>query len=177
MKKKEGGRILIKIPYKKETDFWGVHSYFQPLLGYCVTITMKGNIFLVLFCATVALAADGFEDASTRIALKVYEDCSASEDFYVCLKKKAITFLDRAGRAPKFSLSDSVKIVRAIDAPESKEEVTEAKLDEILPRSADAKNAALTEMLSDKVSDFLGTRTIEISLPRSLSEDDDSEEG
>lgn len=138
---------------------------------------MKGNIFVLLFCATVALAADGFEDTSTRIALKVYDDCSASEDFYVCLKKKAISFLDRLGRAEKFFISDSVKIVRAADAPAPKEDVSEEKLDEILPRSIDAKNAALTEMLSNKVTDFIGSRTIEISLPRALSYEDDTEEG
>lgn len=138
---------------------------------------MKGSIFILLFCATVALAADGFEDTSTRIALKVYEDCSASEDFYVCLKKKAISFLDRLGRAEKFSISDSVKIVRAADAPELKEEVSEEKLDEILPRSIDAKNAALTEMLSSKMKDFVGSRTIEISLPRALSDESETEEG
>lgn len=130
----------------------------------------------MLFCATVAFAADGFEDATTRVALKVYEDCTASEDFYVCLKKKAITFLDRLGRSEKFSLSDSVKIVRAADAPAPKEEVSESKLDEVLPRSADAKNAALTEMLSEKLTDFIGSRTIEISLPRAFKEDDETEE-
>lgn len=139
---------------------------------------MKGSIYLVLFCVTVAFAAEGFEDASTRIALKVYEDCSASEDFYVCLKKKGIAFLDRLGRSEKFSISDSVKIVRVGDAPVQKEEVTEAKLDEMLPRSLDAKNAALTEMLSQKINDFIGARTIEISLPRAFSEDEDiTEEG
>lgn len=152
------------------------HSHFRHLHGCCVVIKMKSSILLVLFCVTVAFAADGFEDASTRVALKVYEDCSASEDFYVCLKKKAITFLDRLGRAEKFSLSDSVKIVRAADAPAPNEEVSEAKLDEILPRSADAKNAALTEMLSEKVTDFIGSRTIEISLPRAFKDDDIAEE-
>lgn len=140
---------------------------------------MKGRIFLVLFsCVSVALATESFEDTSTRVALKVYEDCSAAEDLYVCLKKKAVTFLDRLSRAEKFSISDSVKIIRAADIPAPKEDINDAKLDEILPRSIDAKNAALTEMLSEKISDFLGTRTIEISLPRSFSEDEDTgEEG
>lgn len=169
---------MIKISYKKETKFWKHHSHFQPLLGRCAVIKMRGGLILLLFCGTAAYASEGFEDASTRVALKVYEDCSASEDFYVCLKKKAVTFLDRLGRAEKFSISDSVKIVRVADAPVQKDEVTEAKLDEILPRSADAKNAALTEMLSEKISDFLKSRTVEISLPRAFAEDDDlTEEG
>lgn len=136
-----------------------------------------GSLFILLFCATVVLAADGFEDTSTRIALKVYDDCSASEDFAVCLKKKAVSFLDRLGRAEKFSISDSVKIVRASDAPAPTVEVSEEKLDEILPRSLDAKNAALTDMLSNKLSDFIGSRTIEISLPRGFSDEDESDEG
>lgn len=135
---------------------------------------MKGSLYVVYLCVTVAFAAESFEDTSTRVALKVYEDCSATEDFYVCLKKKAITFLDRLGRAEKFSISDSVKIVRASDAPTPKEDLNEAKLDEILPRSIDAKNAALSDMLLEKISDFIGSRTIQISLPRSFPDDEDS---
>lgn len=137
---------------------------------------MKGSIFVVLLCVTATFAVESFEDMSTRVALKVYEDCSASEDFYVCLKKKAITVLDRLGRAQKFSISDSVKLVRASDAPAPKEVLNEAKLDEILPRSIDAKNSALSEMIFEKISDFIGSRTIEISLPRTFPDDEDSEE-
>lgn len=137
---------------------------------------MKGNILFILLCVTVTIATDTFEQSSTKIALGVYGECSNSEDFYVCLKKKAITFLDRLGRAEKFDFGDSVKLVRASNAPVQKDEVTEAKLDEILPRSLDAKNAALSEMLSTKVGDFLGSRTIEISLPRAFSDDDEAED-
>lgn len=139
---------------------------------------MKGSIVLVFLCVNAALAVDSFEESSTQIALSVYGDCSKSEDLYVCLKKKAVTLLDRLGRSDNFTISDSVKVIRSAEAPAPTEEVTESKLDQLLPRSLDAKNAALTEMLSKKIYDFFGSRTIEISLPRSFPEEDEvSEEG
>lgn len=138
---------------------------------------MKGSIVLVVLCATAAFAVDTFEESSTQIALSVYGDCSKSEDLYVCLKKKAFTLLDRLGRSDNFSISDSVKVIRSEEAPAPKEEITESKLEQLLPRSLDAKNAALTDMLSKKITEYIGSRTVEISLPRSFSDDDVSEEG
>lgn len=58
-----------------------------------------------------------------------------------------------------------------------KEKISESKLYQLLPRSLDTINAALTDMLSRKITEFIGSRTIEISLPRSFSVDDVSEEG
>lgn len=137
---------------------------------------MKGTILVIFLCIASSSTEESFENSSRKIALGVFGDCSSTEDFYVCLKKKAITLLDRLGRAEKFTFSDNVKVVRSADAPKQKDEITEAKLDEILPRSAEGKNAALTEMLSNKVSNFLGSRTIQISLPRAFQDDDDNEE-
>lgn len=136
---------------------------------------MKGGILFVLFCVKIILAQDNFEDSTTNIALNVYGDCSNSEDIYICLKKKAVTLLDRLGRSQNFTISDSVKLVSSEEAPVQEEEINEKKLDEILPRSLDDKNAALTTMLSNKIADFFGSRTIEISLPRSFTEDNEIE--
>lgn len=138
---------------------------------------MKGGIVFVLLCVKLALAADSFEASTTDIALSVYGECSNAEDLYVCLKKKAFTLLDRLGRSQNFSISDSVKLVRPADSvPVQEEEISEKKLDELLPRSLDAKNAALTSMLSNKIAEFFGSRTLEISLPRSLSDSDDGDD-
>lgn len=136
---------------------------------------MKCTILFVLFCVNNILAQDFFEESTTRITLSVYGDCSNSEDFYICLKRKAVTLLDRLGRSQNFTISDSVKLISSPGASLQREEINEKKLDEILPRSLDAKNAALTNMLSDKISDFFGSRTLEISWPRSFSEDNDYE--
>lgn len=137
---------------------------------------MRVAVLLVLLCSTVSLADEAFEESTTKIAIGVYGDCSKSEDFYVCLKKKAVTFLDRLGRAEKFSIGDSVQIVRDPAVPVEGDVVTEAKLDEILPRSTDARNAALSQMLTSKVSDLIQSKTIEISLPRTFSDEDDEED-
>lgn len=84
-------------------------------------------------------------------------------------------FLDRLGRSENFSISDSVKVVRDANATVPAEEITGAKIDEVLARSADGKNAVLSQMLFSKINEFLGSRTIEISLPRAFSDDDEDD--
>lgn len=141
---------------------------------------MKGRILLVLLTATISLAEESFTASSTKIAISAYGDCSSSEDFYVCLKKKALTLLDRLGRTGNISFSESVNVVRDVNATVQKEELTDSKLDEILPRSVDAKNAVLTEMLYKKIGDIVGSRTIRLSLPRTFPDEDEenlTEEG
>lgn len=132
---------------------------------------MRRTVFVLWFCVVCALAEDSSDSAGVRIALKVYDDCAKAENFSVCLKKKAVTFLDRLGRAENFSVVDGVTVKRAANAPVDGPAVTEDKLDETLPRSEDAKENALDSMLVDKVSNFIGSRTVEVSLPKILPED------
>lgn len=132
---------------------------------------MKRTVLVLLLCAVCALAEDTFDSPGVRIALKVYDDCAKADSFSVCLKKKAITFLDRLGRMENVSVADGVSVKRAANAPVEGPVVTEEKLDETLPRSEDAKENALDNMIVDKVANFVGSRTIEVSLPRLAPED------
>lgn len=126
---------------------------------------------MLLLCAACVLAEASYDSAGVRIALKVYDECAKAESFSVCLKKKAITFLDRLGRMNNLSLADGVTMKRATDVPIDSPIITEEKLEETLPRSEDAKENALDEIIADKVADFVGSRTIEVSLPRLTPED------
>lgn len=173
---KKGGTALKSYWYKDEKITKNYIVYFD--CSSSNKATMKGGIVFVILCVKIAfIAADSFESSTTNIALSVYGECSNAEDLYVCLKKKAFTLLDRLGRSQNLSISDSVKLVRpASSVPVQEEEISEKKLDELLPRSLDAKNAALTRMLSSKIAEFFGSRTLEISLPRYLSDDDDSDD-
>lgn len=124
------------------------------------------SIVLVLFLVLCAYALDDFENTGVRLALKIYDDCSKTDGFSPCLKKKAITFLDRLGRMDNLSLADGVVVQRTADTPKDEPAITEEQLDQTLPRSSEGKDAALTEMLMDKISKFFGSRSIEVALPR-----------
>lgn len=132
---------------------------------------MKKTV-LVLFFVIGAFAEDSFESSSVQLALKIYDDCENDGlGLSVCLKKKAITFLDRLGRMDKLALSDSVVVHKNTDESKEEAEITENDLDKTLPRSSDAKDDALTEMLVKKIANFIGSRSIEVTLPKISASD------
>ncbi|XP_056635944.1 uncharacterized protein LOC130444689 [Diorhabda sublineata] len=124
------------------------------------------KLVLVLFFVIGAYAQDNFENTGVRLALKIYDDCTKAEGFSACLKKKAITFLDRISRMDKLNLADGVTVQKVPDASIEGPAVTEDQLDNTLPRASDAKDAALTKMLLDKASRFVSSRSIEVALPK-----------
>ncbi|KAG5876231.1 hypothetical protein JTB14_011674 [Gonioctena quinquepunctata] len=139
------------------------------------------KILLVLFFVSCAIAKDIFEHSDVREALKLYEYCSNAGGFSPCLKKKAITFLDRLERMDEISLADGVTVSKSPDAPKEGALVTEEQLEKTLPRSGDDKDEILTNMLMEKITNFIGSRTLQVSLPkisgRELAEDLEIEEG
>lgn len=139
---------------------------------------MKCVIFVLFMAlASTVFALDGLDYPGLRIALKVYDDCSNSDGFTPCLKKKAVTFLDRLSRMDKLSIADGVDIVKAADAPATQETaISEEQLEISLPRAADAKDEALNNMLMEKVSSIIGSRTLQVSMPK-LAEEFSLEEG
>lgn len=146
-------------------------TLWLPLVGFRVSevlvvyrVIMR-KLVLVLFFVISALAQDNFESSSVQLALKIYDDCSKMDGLSVCLKKKAVTFIDRLGRMDKLALSDGIVVHKTADAPKDGPAVTEDQLDQTLPRSSDAKDEALTEMLMDKIGNFVGSRSIEVALP------------
>lgn len=127
-------------------------------------------LLLVLFCLSGAMAFDSLENASARIALKLFDDCTTAEEIFVCLKKKAATVLDRMKRVDKISISDNVKIVRVVNRSVINDELTEVKLDEILPRTTEEKHTILNQMLYEELMDLIKSSTIEISVPKETNE-------
>ncbi|KAG5876226.1 hypothetical protein JTB14_011669 [Gonioctena quinquepunctata] len=83
------------------------------------------KIVFVLFFVACVVAQDTFENTGVRVALKLYDDCSKADGFSPCLKKKAITFLDRLGRMDKIPLVDGVTVSKSPDAPKGGDIVTE----------------------------------------------------
>ncbi|XP_028128262.2 uncharacterized protein LOC114324595 [Diabrotica virgifera virgifera] len=129
------------------------------------------KLVLVLFFVICAYAQDNFENTGVRLALKIYDDCTKADGLSPCLKRKAITFLDRLSRMDKFALTDGVTVQKASDAVAEGPALTEEQLDNTLPRSSDAKDAALTNMLFEKVGSFIGSRSLEVTLPKIQASD------
>lgn len=112
-------------------------------------------------------------NAGVRDVFDVYKECSQSDGFSPCLKKKAIGYLDRLARMNRFTIDDGVTLTHQ---PDTTPVVTEEQLDANLPRALDAKDAALTDIALDKVSSILDSSNIQISLSKLVQEDDNVEE-
>lgn len=122
---------------------------------------------MVAFCALSVLAQESFESASVRFILKIYDECANSEGFSPCLKKKAVTFLDRVARMEKLPLMEGVALIKSKDAVTPVEPYAiENEIEQNLPRSVEGQDEVLNGMLNERVNSLLGTRTIEISMPK-----------
>ncbi|CAH0555718.1 unnamed protein product [Brassicogethes aeneus] len=126
--------------------------------------------FLCVVVATFAMASAEYS-GGLKDALDIYRECSKSEGFSPCLKKKAIGVLDRLGRMQQFNFGEGVSIVHE---PQTAPVESIEQLEANLPRALDAKDAALSDIALNKVSQLLGTSNIQISLSRFI-EDDSSE--
>jgi len=135
-------------------------------------------VFVVLALVAAASASDTLDSAGIRIALRVYDECSKADGFSPCLKKKAITFVNRLARMDKLTLGEGINIVKADDAPNPTENsITEDDIEKTLPRAADAQDAALDSMLMDKISSFISSRTLQVTMPKISASDLSFEEG
>lgn len=121
---------------------------------------------LVVAFALSAMALDSLDNAGIRIALRVFEECSRSEGFSPCLKKKALTFLDRLGRMDKLTVTDEISIVKAPNAAVNATPLSEETIEKTLPRALEARDEALTDMLWNKVASVVGSKNIEFTMPR-----------
>ncbi|XP_053682017.1 uncharacterized protein LOC128732722 [Sabethes cyaneus] len=128
---------------------------------------------VVVLSAVVLGATEDYQSQGIRAIVRVYDECSKAETgFTPCLKKRAITFIDRLSRVESITLGD-MKVVRnerAVTLQDSKP-LTETELEQSLPRGLEARDEALTNILLDKIAGVFSSRTIQISLPK-LSSDE-----
>lgn len=140
----------------------------------------KMNPVLRSVCAVVVLSAvvlgatsEDYQSQGLRAIVRVYDECSKAEaGFTPCLKKRAITFIDRLSRVDALTVGD-MKIVRNERSLglEGSKPMTEAELEQSLPRGLEARDEALTNILLEKIAGVFSSRTIQISLPK-LSSDE-----
>ena len=102
----------------------------------------------------------------------VYDECQKAEfGFTPCLKKRAITFIDRLSKIETLSVGD-MKIIRTErTAEDAAKPISDAELEQTLPRGLEARDDALTDMLLEKISNIFSSRTVQIQLPKMSSEE------
>lgn len=127
-------------------------------------------------CAIVVLlvgcsSAEDMYNQGTRAMLRVYDECNKSEYGLVpCIKKKAITFIDRVARLDSLAVNEGFRIVKNENAVDMKV-ISEHELEKNLPRGLEARDEALTELLIEKAATFVNGRTIQVELPKMSTED------
>lgn len=98
-----------------------------------------------------------------KFVFRVYQECAAKE-LATCLKMKLITALDRASRTfNEIPLFDGVTFVRDTNAVASEEIKNEAELEASLPRALEDRQDTLDGLISNKVSNFLESHTLQVS--------------
>lgn len=137
----------------------------------------------ISFCVLVIVlaSANSQDNPGLRGIIRVYDECSKADSFSLCLKKKAVTFMDRLSRMDKLSILDGVNVVKNENAP-IPNIISEEQLENSLPRSLETKEETLDNMLIDKATTYLSSRTLQITLPqvdsqelgRAISEGDNS---
>lgn len=126
---------------------------------------------LFVLIAISATNAEDIYNQGTRALLRVYDECTKAEyGVSACLKKKAVTIIDRVARMDTFTVNDGFKIVKNQNAPEFKA-VSENELEQTLPRGIEARDEVLTELLVDRIAKFFSARTIQIELPKLSNEE------
>lgn len=132
---------------------------------------MKFATCAVIVLFAMSTSAEDMYNQGTRALLRVYDECNKAEyGLTACLKKKAISIIDRVGRLDSLNVNEGFKVVKNANAVDMKV-ISENELEQTLPRGLEARDEALTEMLIQKVAAFVNGRTVQIEMPKMSTED------
>lgn len=98
-------------------------------------------------------------------------------DISLCIKMRALTFVDRALRKQDdISIVSGVKLVKTDDTNEASRglngrAMSEDELDASLPKNAEDRETAVETMLVDRIARFLQSRTLQLKVPESSISD------
>ncbi|XP_066581959.1 uncharacterized protein Osi9 [Prorops nasuta] len=142
---------------------------------------MLRYVALIALIAGAIAAPTSQEQPSSLLeeAFDVYSSCSGESDLAVCLKLKALRFVDRAARSAEFDLVDGLKIVQTDEAKSSRADNARSlnDIESTLPTEVEAKEAAIDQALVDRAAKFLSTHTVELSVPEEVSRSFDEARG
>lgn len=99
-----------------------------------------------------------------KFVFKVYQEC-ATKDLTSCLKMKLITAMDRISRSyNEIPLFEGIRFVKEKNVQIKDEIKSEAELEATLPRSLEDRQDALDDIISNKVSNFFESHTLQVSV-------------
>lgn len=133
------------------------------------------GIFIVLMCALICSANDDDQQTNSsnatpglRSMLRIYDECQRSDGgMQMCLKKKAVTFIDRISKIDVINIGDGVRVVGVENAAvKTGKTISENELDQMLPRSLEDRDYFLNNMLTEKLANYISGRKIQINLPQ-----------
>ncbi|XP_067619148.1 uncharacterized protein Osi12 [Eurosta solidaginis] len=124
---------------------------------------------------TTSATPSNTANPGTRTILRIYDECSRSEvGFVPCLKKKAISFIDRISHIDAITVADGVKLVRlpingaaaVASASPTQPLYSDNDVDASVSRSSDDRDTKLTNMLIERLSYFFNGHTIQVNFPK-----------
>lgn len=146
-------------------------------LSVCVLTTTTTSASTENISTPVASTAATLQNAGTRTVLRIYDECTRSEGGFVpCLKKKAISFIDRISYIDAIVVADGIKVVRLPatslnDLPAIRPMFSENEVESSLSRSGEDRDTKLTNMLIERLSHFFSGHTLQVSFPKLTSEE------
>lgn len=127
---------------------------------------IKKIVGLVLVLTVISVNTEDIQSQGLKTLIRVYDDCQKAEfGLQICLKKKAIKFLRRIGQVESINLSDGLKFIRSDDKQQSSA-IPDNELEQSLPRTLEARDHVLNNILSDQVARFLSNSTIQLEVPK-----------
>ena len=124
-----------------------------------------------------AASQTSIQNAGARTILRIYDECTRAEGGFVpCLKKKAISFIDRISYIDAIAVADGIKVVRlpgatVPDLPAIRPMFSENEVETSLSRSSEDRDTKLTNMLVERLAHFFNGHTLQVSFPKLSSEE------
>ncbi|XP_030768097.1 putative lysozyme-like protein [Sitophilus oryzae] len=125
-------------------------------------------IIVFAFCILGALGSEELSGTfgSVRDAFHIYSECKHSDGLVPCLKMKALKLVDNLGQIENLSIIEGVEIKGKPEEASASNQSTIEEVEKTLPRSLDAKSDALSKILVDRIARMIGSKSIEISIPK-----------
>lgn len=123
-------------------------------------------LMVALTATRICAADDEHTNSGLRTIMRMFDDCRrADSGFSACIKRKAITFVDRVQQIDTINMSEGIKVERKKDLAAATANEVDPNWEQRLPTDLAAKDEALSNVLMDKVVNLVNERSIKITFP------------
>ncbi|KAJ1525263.1 hypothetical protein ONE63_010087 [Megalurothrips usitatus] len=128
-------------------------------------------LFAFIGLTSAADQQENWWDSGITVVQRSLQECEVAKDVASCLKVKAVRAMDRALHAKSVPLFGGLMLVQRDDEARSSRSLP------AVPRDATRRSAQLDDLVWGRISRFLETRSLQLSLPRLAAGVDDAFEG